>query len=79
MPRNQVCLWIFLALFSASLAFPQNDGKQVETITSHHTIVPLTSMTLDARVSGDPDKAGAQYVIRIPNDANQVVLPHWHP
>jgi len=36
-------------------------------------------MTLDARVSGDPDKAGAQYVIRIPNDANQVVLPHWHP
>jgi hypothetical protein len=36
-------------------------------------------MSFDGRVSGDPDKAGAQYVIRIPNDANQIVLPHWHP
>ena len=36
-------------------------------------------MSPDGRVSGNPDKAGAQYVIRIPNDANQIVLPHWHP
>jgi len=47
--------------------------------TPHHEIVPLTSMSLDGRVSGNPDKAGAQYVIRIPNDANEIVLPHWHP
>jgi hypothetical protein len=36
-------------------------------------------MSPDGRVSGNPDKPGAQYVIRIPNDANQIVLPHWHP
>ena len=30
-------------------------------------------------VSGDPDKAGVPYVVRISNDAGYVVLPHTHP
>ncbi len=36
-------------------------------------------MSLDGRVSGDPDKPGTPFVIRIPNDVNQIVPPHWHP
>lgn len=65
--------------FATSVALPQSsDNKQGEP-TPHHTIVPLSSTTVDGRVSGDPNKAGAQYVIRISNDANQIVFPHWHP
>jgi hypothetical protein len=78
MPRCQTCAWLVLALGSTSVTLAQTATQRVET-TPHHKIVPLTSMSLDGRVSGDPDKAGAQYVIRIPNDADQIVLPHWHP
>jgi hypothetical protein len=33
----------------------------------------------DGRLSGDPTKPGAPFVIRLRNAANYVVLPHWHP
>jgi quercetin dioxygenase-like cupin family protein len=53
---------------------------------AHHRLVPLfENGDLKARtrpyevVSGDPDKAGAPFVIRIFNLDNQVVPPHWHP
>ena len=52
---------------------PENGAKP------HHIIVPLGSKILSGVVSGDPSKPGAQYVIRIHNDANFIVLPHWHP
>ncbi len=52
----------------------------------HHLVVPLVENgDLKARtrpyevVSGDPDKPGAAFVIRIFNLDNQVVPPHWHP
>ena len=32
-----------------------------------------------AVVSGDPDKAGAPFVIRIKNPDGTKVPPHWHP
>ena len=32
-----------------------------------------------AIVSGDPNKPGAAFVIRIAHQANQVIVPHWHP
>jgi quercetin dioxygenase-like cupin family protein len=77
MPRHLTCIWIVLALSPISVSLAQT-ATAVET-APHHEIVPLTTMSLDGRVSGNPNKAGAQYVIRIPNDANQIVLPHWHP
>jgi quercetin dioxygenase-like cupin family protein len=52
----------------------------------HHRVIPLfENGTLKARtrpfevVSGDPDKPGEPFVIRIFNLDNQVVPPHWHP
>jgi hypothetical protein len=53
---------------------------------SQHSIVPLTQEgALKSRergfevVSGDPDKAGAPFVIRIYNVENQIIPPHYHP
>src|SRR5262245_6705079 len=43
----------------------------------HHLIVPLTSSI--GVVSGDPSKAGAPFVPRLANRANQIVPVHWHP
>jgi len=77
MTCHRVCIRIVLAAGSIPVALAQS-AAPVEP-TPHHEIVPLTSMSPDGRVSGDPNRAGAQYVIRIPNDANQIVLPHWHP
>jgi hypothetical protein len=74
MTCHQVCIWFVSAVGSISVTLAQAETP-VEP-TPHHEIVPLTSMSPDGRVSGNPDKAGAQYVIRIPNDANQIVLPH---
>jgi quercetin dioxygenase-like cupin family protein len=45
----------------------------------HHKIVPLLSVVPGGLVSGDPGKPGAQFVIRITNQQNQVVPVHWHP
>lgn len=77
MTCHQVCIRIVFAMGSISATLAQT-AAPVEP-TPYHEIVPLTSMSPDGRVSGNPDKGGAQYVIRIPNDTNQIVLPHWHP
>ena len=47
-----------------------------------HHVVPLNRMPSEQwveRVSGDPEKAGMPFVIRIHNDAGYIVLPHVHP
>ena len=45
-----------------------------------HRIVPVTPMTTDVEVlHGDPDKAGAPFVIRIRELAGGIIPPHRHP
>jgi hypothetical protein len=50
---------------------------------ARHTIAPLKALPQKSGgfevVSGNPDKRGAPYVVRISNDAGYVVLPHTHP
>jgi len=47
---------------------------------SHHVVVPLArDGQVITRLSGDPDIAGAPFVIRIANVDGQIVFPHWHP
>jgi len=48
----------------------------------HGGVVPLTKIPSDQwieTVSGDMDKPGLPFVIRIHHDAGYVVLPHTHP
>ena len=50
--------------------------------TTGHAIVPLSEMPSEQwveRVWGDPEKAGAPFVIRIHNDPGYIVVPHTHP
>jgi quercetin dioxygenase-like cupin family protein len=68
-----------LALCFTSVFAQQRDKSSGEITQPHHLVVPLTSKGLSGIVSGDPTKAGAQYVIRMYNDAGFIVLPHWHP
>jgi hypothetical protein len=79
MQKRRFWLFSLLALTSISSILAQNVNPSGETAQLHHLIVPLTSKGLSGVVSGDPTKPGAQYVIRIYNDANFIVLPHWHP
>jgi hypothetical protein len=68
---------LFLALF---LAFWGNTANSQNP--TPRRVVPLTKMPSEQwveRVSGDPGKAGAPFVIRIHNDAGYIVLPHVHP
>jgi hypothetical protein len=61
-----------VVLFAASVA-----------AQDRHVLAPLKPIPQKAGgfevVSGDPDKAGVPYVVRISNDAGYVVLPHTHP
>ena len=60
------------------LAIPSGLLAQRDSATTG--IVPLwRDGQLITRVSGDPNVAGAPYVIRIWNFDNQIVLPHTHP
>ena len=80
-----------LASLAGALSFVigQTVKEQEEAAKRHHTVVPLAPLTAESLkklsvrgfevVSGDPDKPGAPFVIRIYNFENQVVLPHWHP
>jgi hypothetical protein len=64
----------------ALLCFVSVASTQQES--QHHVIVPLKSFPLDQggeTISGDPNKPGAPFVIRIRNDDGQIVMPHWHP
>jgi hypothetical protein len=79
-----------LALLPSTLCMSQTAETQ-QASKPHHTIVPLPQGGLTHErmlkllergfeiLSGDPDKAGAPFVIRIYNLENQVVGPHWHP
>lgn len=67
---------VFCLTFSALAQQSKSSGENAQP---HHLVVPLTSKGLSGIVSGDPTKPGAQYVIRMYNDAGFIVLPHWHP
>jgi len=66
---------VFCLTFSALAQQSKSSGENAQP---HHLVVPLTSKGLSGIVSGDPTKPGAQYVIRMYNDAGFIVLPHWH-
>ena len=66
--------WVGAAL----LAGPVSLLAQPDSATTR--IVPLwRDGQLVTRISGDPNVAGAPFVIRIWNFDNQIVLPHTHP
>jgi hypothetical protein len=68
------CRWLGAAL----LGGPVSLLAQPDSATTR--IVPLwRDGQLVTRVSGDPNVAGAPFVIRIWNFDNQIVLPHTHP
>lgn len=79
MPVRRPWLLIALSLSFLPTVSAQHERSSNDDTQPHHMIVPLTSKGLSGVVSGDPTKAGAQYVIRMYNDANFIVLPHWHP
>ena len=65
-------------LGAALLAGPVSLLAQPDSATTR--IVPLwRDGQLVTRVSGNPNVAGAPFVIRIWNFDNQIVLPHTHP
>src|SRR5687767_6152516 len=39
----------------------------------------LSAITEMAIVSGDPDKAGSEFVVRFRYSAKARIAPHWHP
>jgi hypothetical protein len=71
MQQHQACLLVVVALSSLSLTFAQTPTQSAETASPQHMIVPLASKK-DGQLSGDPDKPGAAYVIRIQSDPNAV-------
>ena len=65
-------------LSAALLGGPVSLLAQPDSATTR--IVPLwRDGQLVTRISGDPNVAGAPFVIRIWNFDNQIVLPHTHP
>ncbi len=64
-----------LVVFAASSLLAQDAGR--------HIIVPLKRIPQKSGgfevLSGDPDKPGVPYEVRISNDAGYTVLPHTHP
>jgi hypothetical protein len=77
MPKH--CVLLALVFCLTLPAFAQQDKTAGAVAQPHHLVVPLASKGLSNVVSGDPTKPGAQYVIRLYNDAGFIVLPHWHP
>jgi len=78
MQISKVWLVVVAAVSPVSPTFAQTASKPEQATQPQHTIVPLASKK-DGQISGDPDKPGAAYVIRIQNDPNFIVPPHWHP
>jgi Cupin len=76
--RHFVLFVLVLAQLSIFSASSQTNGQREDTGQAQHLVVPLPSR-LDGPISGDPDKPGAPFVLRIYNDANTIVPPHWHP
>jgi len=71
------------SLASASLANP----AQAPSTGAHHTVVatdgiawkPLRPGAEIAVVSGDPDKDGSPFVLRMRYHVKSRIPPHWHP
>ena len=88
--ENHHHVYVLISLLLSPLlpAIGQTAHQEDHPAKPHHTIVPLAQNgKLKVRdfdlpfevVSGDPDRRGAPFVIRMQNDENQVVPPHWHP
>jgi quercetin dioxygenase-like cupin family protein len=58
--------------------FAQTQSSPASTAQAPQIVAPLTAKK-DGQISGDPDKPGAPFVIRIQSDPNAIVPPHWHP
>jgi hypothetical protein len=74
-----------LAVLFALTSYISEQGASLaqQTVESH--VVPLkkfSKLDMDKRfekVSGDPAKAGAPFVIRIHAEAGYIIMPHTHP
>jgi hypothetical protein len=75
--QNHSTFGLLVSLMLVSSTMGQDTAQT--TRVSHHIVVPLQQKILSGVVSGDPSKPGAEYVLRIPNFAGQIVFPHWHP
>ena len=83
------CLSMLPAIGAVPFPFSQAAKNKQDSGKAHHRIVPLSKSREDLHriveqsgtevLSGDPDKPGAPFVIRLYNVENQVVVPHWHP
>jgi len=76
------------ALLLVSLAFVSGRTlAQAPTTSQHHTVVPADRIQWKplrpgaemAVVSGDPNKEGAPFVLRIRYHGKARIPPHWHP
>ena len=69
-----------ILFFAVLLVLCGNDVDSQDS--ARHQVVPLKRMPSEQwveTVSGDPQKAGVPFVVRIHNDAGYIVLPHTHP
>jgi quercetin dioxygenase-like cupin family protein len=74
-------------LLIASLAPASGRAVAQAPTGRHHTVVPADSIQWKllragaeiAVVSGDPDKQGSQFVLRIRYHVKSRIPPHWHP
>jgi Cupin len=78
MLKYQALVALLLTATPVVLIFAQSQSSEANTAQAPQIIVPLAAKK-DGQISGDPDKAGAPFVIRIQNDPNAIVAPHWHP
>jgi mannose-6-phosphate isomerase-like protein (cupin superfamily) len=80
--RLQSSMGIAWSVFSAAillmpvLAFAQGHAIVTPTQLVWKPLIPGVEMAV---VSGDPDKKGGLYVIRIRTKGEVKVPPHWHP
>jgi hypothetical protein len=86
MKRKFRLAFLLITTVSAAVLAQSPDQRQTSNAPSaaeaQHVIVPLKTFPPDRggeTVSGDPNKPGALFVIRIRNDDGQIVMPHWHP
>ena len=76
--RSGVSQAITLVVTMLLAVSPTKAGQQ--EAAPHHVVVPLVrDGQVITRLSGDPNIAGAPFVIRIENVDGQIVFPHWHP
>ena len=82
LPRPQSCIGIARSVLSAGillipvLAFAQGHVTVTPSQLVWKPLIPGVEMAV---VSGDPDKKGGLYVIRIRTKGEVKVPPHWHP